>query len=243
MSQPTYIPRERTTKELEEDKQHEKDAEEKYKELSRDLLISIEETIPTWNEFTWRVLDEQMGLKEKDIREFIGDIRWYLSHGYFKKGRPHPDYEDGKSNPPASVVYSLLKGQYSFTMKDIGVMMLPEIASHMESTQAALKVAGRLKYCMMGYMTPEAIKKDQEEAHIRKIVDPLKRKRHAEDMKRRREEESKKNIVYRDPEEYIKMKEKERAKSKKEHEEAKRESLRRFKEETERLKRRDGTKT
>jgi hypothetical protein len=224
-----------------EDKQHEKEAEEKYKELTRDLLKSIEETILTWNPFTWRVLKEKMDLEEKDIRELISDIRWYLSHNYFKKGRPQPDYENGKSNPPSSVIYSLLKGQYSFTMKDIGVMMLPEIASDLESTQAALKVAGRLKYCMMGYMTPEAIREDQEKTRIRKIEDPKKRKAHAELMARQRAKQ-KPPVQTWDPEEYIKKKEKERAEAKRKREAAEKESLRRFKEETERLKR-SGIKT
>jgi hypothetical protein len=224
-----------------EDRQHEKDVEEKYKELTRDLLKSIEDTIMTWNPFTWRVLREKMGLEEKDIRELIGDIRWYLSHSYFKKGRPHPAYDEGKSNPPASVIYSLLKGQYSFTMKDIGVMMLPEIASDLESTQAALKVAGRLKYCMMGYMTPEAIKEDQEKTRIRKIEDPKKRKAHAELMARQRAKERPPVQTW-DPEEYLKKKNKERAEAQKKRETAEKESLRRFEEETKRLKR-IGTQT
>jgi hypothetical protein len=213
--------------------------DDNIKEQIRELLLLWDGNIDNMNPslLCFYPADEQ--------REDISRIRWFVSHGYFRKNDPKPeDFSDCASSPPMTHVYSqLYHGAQMDMAKDLGLCVQPVIQNSVDAEHAMRRMRQRVISALYGYVTDEDARKNREEPRLRQQKerdDLVRRKKHAEDMAARRLTERKAQTW--DPEEYLKKKNKDRAEAKKKREQAEKESLRRFNEETERLKR-SGIKT
>jgi hypothetical protein len=215
-------------------------SENEVKEQIRDLTALWEQQIDKMNPFVLQFYPA------KEQRDDISQIRWYVSHGYFRKDDPKPeDFSDCASNPPMTHVYShLYHGAQMDMAKDLGLCVQPVIQNTMDAEQAIRRMRQRFISALYGYVTEEAARENREGPKLRqqkKRDELVKQKKHAEYMAAQRLAERKAKTW--DPEEYLKKKEKERADSRKKREAARKEALREFDKETERKKRKDGTKT
>jgi hypothetical protein len=210
-----------------------------YKESVRASLQMIEDHIGHFNEFSLRFIDP------KELQEMISLWRWYISHDYFRKGDPKPEFPF--SNPPVPWLDGQLKGTTTPLGKDIGICISPIIQSGIMTEHAARRIMDRLKKIYQ-YISQEDEKANAEKKYKEKVVDKMKTREHTKYVASLREKEREKKVL--EPEhiqkvtdEYLKTKKKQRKDARKQREQAEKESLRKFNEETERMKRRDGTKT
>jgi len=186
------------------------DVEEQYKTMLRDELSILEENLENFNEFALTFVDIE------DLRQKISDIRWYVSHNYFEKGRPKPDEKDGKSKPPVTWLYSQVHGQTVPIARDIARCIEPVVSSSLLTEQAAKRIYNALTYPLYNYVTPEAAKADQEATYKRRVLDKLdlKKKADYERQRRHRAEREKKRLtpeqMEKKGEEYLKEKNRQR---------------------------------
>jgi hypothetical protein len=208
-----------------------------YKDNIRDNLQMVENHIGQFNEFSLQFIDP------KELQRLISLWRWYVSHDYFRQNDKRPEFPF--SNPPVPWLDGQLKGTTTPLGKDIGICISPIIQSGLMTEHAARRIMDRLK-AIYQYISPEDEKAYAEKKHKEKVEDKIKTKKHTEYVASLREKEREKRYtpeyIQKIADDAMKLKNKQRAEAKKRHEEAKRESLRKFKEETERLKR-IGTKT
>jgi len=177
-------------------------------ELIRENLKMLEQNLGNFNAYSLQFLDVE------DIRAKISIWRWYISHAYFEKGVPRPEFP--ASNPPVPWLHSQLQGLSVPLHRDIHSCTEPVVTSFLHTEGAARRIAQRMNM-IYGYVSPEDAKKDQEQAFERNIGDPKRRKAHAEAQARlRAREKAEKN--HRTPEqlqklgeEYLKKKNKQRA--------------------------------
>jgi hypothetical protein len=209
------------------------------KESIRDNLKMIEENLDHFNSHALRFVDK------KEIRKYISIWRWYVSHSYFTEKQPKP--EGICSNPPLEWLDAQLKGLTVPISRDIGRCIEPVPNSLLETEQAAHRVRNALTG-IYRYISEEDMKKNSEAKYKAKVLDKLDLKKRAEYEKARRDKiAAQKNIktpeqMKKIADEYQKKRDKQRKDARENHERARAESIRRFDEETKRLKR-SGNKT
>jgi len=202
-------------------------------ELIRNNLKMLEQNLGNFNEYALQFLDVE------DIRAKISIWRWYISHNYFEKGVPRPEFP--ASNPSVPWLHSQLQGLSVPLHRDIHACIEPVVTSFLHTEGAARRIMQRLNM-IYGYVSPEDAKKDQQAAYERNIEDPKRRKAHAEEQARYRAREKAKKD-HRTPEQlakitekYLKTKEKQREKFRKDEEEKKKIAQERYLAEGRRLK-------
>ena len=164
-------------------------------ERIRDNLKMLEQNLGNLNEYSLTFLDID------DIRAKLSVWRWYVSHGYFEKTGPKP--EGIASNPPISWLDAQLQGLSVPLHRDIATCIAPVVSSYMATEGAARRIRDRLSM-IFGYVTDEDLKKDQEAAHKKHILDPLERKRDTQLMRDHRAREKAKKD-HRTPEQLAKL--------------------------------------
>lgn len=166
----------------------EAEIDEKYRALIRGELDMIDGTLEQFNTYTLNFVNVE------DLRQKISDIRWYVSHNYFEKGRPQPDKKQGKSSPPISWLYSAIHGRTVPISTDLGRCIEPVVRSSLETQHAAQRIFNALTYPLYNYVSEEDAKADQEAAYKRNVVDKMDLKKKADYERERwhREQEKKK---------------------------------------------------
>jgi hypothetical protein len=198
------------------------------KESIRKNLKMLEENLPMFNSHACQFIDKKV------IKKFISIWRWYVSHGYFKEKHPQP--KGLSSNPPIPWLNGQLIGQTTPLARDIGICIEPVVSSAIQTEGAARRIMNRLNM-IYGYVTEEDAKADREAAYKKKVLDKLDAKKRA-DYERLRREKKKDPPKTWDPEQYLKMKNKQRQKTREDRKRREAESIRQFEEMEKRLKRR-----
>lgn len=124
------------------------------KDRIRDNLKMLEDNMGHFNAHSLNWIDKD------EMRKWMSVWRWYVSHGYFKKGDPKP--VGLASNPPLSWLDAHLNGQTTPLARDIGLCIEPKVSSSIMTEHAARRIMSRLAL-IVHYVTPEAIERDQQE--------------------------------------------------------------------------------
>ena len=202
------------------------------KETIREHLKMIEDNIDTFNPHALTFIDK------KEAKKYISIWRWYVSHDYFNEKHPQP--EGLHSKPPIGWLESQIKGLTVKLSKDIGRCMEPVVSSSLMMEQSARRIINTLT-SIYRYISPEDMTKHQEDTYKRKVLDKLDAKKHAEYEQARRDK-----IRFKPPTEaeyakagaeFIKLRDKQRKESVVRRERAKADSIKKFDEESRRLKR------
>jgi len=204
------------------------------KESIRDNLKMIEDNLDKFNDHALRFIDK------KEIRKYISIWRWYVSHDYFNEKHPQP--EGIHSKPPIGWLDAQLKGLTVPLARDIGRCMEPVPNSLIMTEHAAHRIRNALTG-IYRYISPEDMQKNAERKYKEKVLDKLDAKKHAEYEKARRDklaaEKNKKTPeqIQKIADAYLKEKEKQRKALAERRERDRAESLKKYDEETRRLKR------
>ena len=204
------------------------------KESIRANLKMIEDNLDTFNAHALKFINK------KDIKKHISIWRWYVSHDYFNEKHPKP--EGLCSNPPLGWLDAQLKGMTVPLSRDIGRCMEPVVSSSLMMEHSAHRIRNALTG-IYRYISPEDMKKNAEAVYKRKVTDKLSLKKRAEQEQARRDalaaEKNKKTPeqIQKIADAYLKEKNKQRKELATRRERDRAESLKRYDEETRRLKR------
>jgi hypothetical protein len=147
------------------------------KEKIRDNLDMIKDNMDNLNDYALKFIDK------KALRKFISIWRWYISHGYFNEKHPQP--KGHSSNPPLGWLHAQLQGQTVPLHRDIAECIMPVVQSSLKTEHAARRIMNRLNM-IYGYVSPEAVKADQQahrDAQDKKTKDRLRAAKAREDRK------------------------------------------------------------
>ena len=202
------------------------------KERIRTNLKMLEDNLDNFNDHALQFINK------KEVKKYISIWRWYVSHDYFNEKHPQP--EGIHSKPPISWLDAQLQGLTVPLHRDIGRCIEPVVTSSLEMEQAAKRIINILTG-IYRYISTEDMKKNSERKYKEKVLDKMDAKKRAEYEKARRDK-----IRLKPPTEeeyakagaaFLKLRDKQRKEARERRERAKAESIKRFDEETRRLKR------
>ena len=204
------------------------------KDKIRAQLKMIEDNLPTFNDHALRFIDK------KEVKKYISIWRWYVSHNNFNEKHPQP--EGIHSKPPLGWLDAQLSGITVPLARDIGRCMEPVVSSSIMMEHAAHRIRNALTG-IYRYISAEDMKKHSERKYKERVLDKLDLKKRAEYEKARRDKiAAKKNKktpeqMQKIGEDYLKKRDKQRKEAASHRERATADTLRKYDEETARLKR------